>query len=115
VALICALTLGIFTNLFAKDDLTFLVFFLAGTLWSCAKALCWESARSVRRTEIDRDYLFEPIIRREKGANKSKKRKKSRNVPAKDQAEGLQIEADDASSIENGQALPISGEAEGED
>lgn len=116
VALIGALTLGLFTDLFAKDDLTFLVFFLAGTLWACAKALCWEAARSVRRTEIDRDYLFEPIIRREKGTNKNKKGRKSRNVPAKEQAEGLQMTADDGtSSIENGQALPTSNEGEDED
>lgn len=69
-AMIGAMVLGVFTDLFANETLTFFLFFLAGMLYAGAKGLCEEGARAVRGSEVDRDYLFIPVIRKEKKKKK---------------------------------------------
>ncbi|MBP3322511.1 MAG: hypothetical protein J6M12_09150 [Clostridia bacterium] len=78
VSLICTMLMGVFTDLFADEKLLFLLFFVMGSLVACAKTLDDEGARSVRASDIDRDYLFVPVIRKERkekrtGAAKTKK------------------------------------------
>ncbi|MBQ7847174.1 MAG: hypothetical protein IJ344_02715 [Clostridia bacterium] len=73
--LVCLLSAGLLTDLFADEKLLFLLFLMMGTVLCCGKVLCDDSKDQLRLSDLDRDYLFVPVIRTEK-KKKSKKNKR---------------------------------------
>ena len=105
-ALIGALVLGVFTDLFADERVTVLFFFIGGVLFACAKNLCTEGAQSVHSTEVDRDYLFIPMIRREKKKKKERRGKKA----VKRASEGEENRVDDFTPVQGEGEPPVASD-----
>lgn len=102
--LICLLTAGLFTDLFAEEKLLFLLFSMMGTVVCCGKVLCDDCNNQLRVSELDRDYIFIPVTR-------SEKKKKSKKIKQKASDKSVPPNAlDDARTQEE----PVMSAKEGE-
>lgn len=82
-ALASVLVAGIGSDIWQSNTVLYLFFFLMGMTFATGRVLLKEGEQQMRSSELDRDYLFIPVLKKEKNAGiLGKKSRKAVKVPA---------------------------------